>query len=350
MNTLALNGVALADGVAFQHEKSRVRAPPTARARPRLFERGVMVVQEDCLPHRQLTFEPKSAIPPNGTALARQTDQVSNDDEIVLAKTDRWLATSLVCPVTIGPEQTGHRTHEFVTHPFLADQHHTADGHRRTPGQGPGRSIQARRRVGLRVLVRPNGFKWWRYRYRFWGRDKMLSVGVYPGTLLSHARALAGAARELLGQGKDPGAERVIARKTQDTSFESVAGQLLAAMEKHVHARRIDGRRKNFFFPKLGSRLVGEITPKELPTVLKDIEIKGQYETARRAKQRAGQIFRHAIGLVTPRATSPRILRESARPLSSRTTPPSSSRRKSALMRALYGCVRYACSGNSRSR
>jgi len=48
------------------------------------------------------------------------------------------------------------------------------------------------------------------------------------------ARALAGEARKLLDDGKDPGAERVIARNTQDTSFEAVARQLLAAMEKHV--------------------------------------------------------------------------------------------------------------------
>ena len=91
---------------------------------------------------------------------------------------------------------------------------------------------------GLCLLVQPNGSKWWRYRYRFWGRENMLSVGVYPGTSLSQARALAGEARKLLDQGKDPGAERVIARKTQDTSFEAVARHLLAAMEKHVHAHK----------------------------------------------------------------------------------------------------------------
>ena len=158
---------------------------------------------------------------------------------------------------------------------------------------------------GLCLLVQPNGSKWWRYRYRFWGCEKMLSVGVYPGTSLSQARALAGEARTLLGEGKDPGAERVIARKTQDTSFEAVARHLLAAMEKHVRAdkRAFATYKKNrwvqekLLFPKLGSRPVGDITPKELLSVLKDIETKGQYETARRAKQRAGQIFRHAIGL-----------------------------------------------------
>ena len=76
--------------------------------------------------------------------------------------------------------------------------------------------------AGLCLLVQPNGSKWWRYRYRFWGREKMLSVGVYPGTSLSQARVLAGEARKLLDLGKDPAAERLIARKTQDTSFESV--------------------------------------------------------------------------------------------------------------------------------
>ena len=67
---------------------------------------------------------------------------------------------------------------------------------------------------GLCLLVQLNGSKWWRYRYRFWGREKMLAVGVYPGTSLSQARAPAAEARKLLDAGKDPGAERVIAKKT----------------------------------------------------------------------------------------------------------------------------------------
>ena len=81
--------------------------------------------------------------------------------------------------------------------------------------------------------------------------------------------------------------------------------QLLAAMEKHVHAdkRAFGTYKKNrwvqekLLFPKLGNRPVGEINPKELLSVLKEIETQGKHETARRAKQRAGQIFRHAIGL-----------------------------------------------------
>jgi hypothetical protein len=75
---------------------------------------------------------------------------------------------------------------------------------------------------GLRLLVQPNGSKWWRYRYRLWGREKMLSAGAYPGTCLSQVGALAGEARKLVDQGKDPGAERVIAKKIQDNTFQTV--------------------------------------------------------------------------------------------------------------------------------
>jgi integrase len=209
--------------------------------------------------------------------------------------------------VTFDPDETGHRTFEFVTHtPFFKgiDTMSLTDIAVRQ-AKARDRAYKLADASGLCLLVQPNGSKWWRYRYRFWGREKMLSVGVYPGTSLSQARVLAGEARKALDAGKDPGVERVIAKTTQDNTFETVGRHLLAAMEKHVHAdkRAFGTFKKNrwvqekLLFPKLGNRPVGEITPKELLTVLKDIETKGQYETARRARQRAGQIFRHAIGL-----------------------------------------------------
>src|ERR1700730_11822741 len=73
---------------------------------------------------------------------------------------------------------------------------------------------------GLCLLIQPNGSKWWRFRYRWAGREKMLSVGVSPTTSLSQARALAAEAKRSLKDGKDPGAERVIARETQESSFQ----------------------------------------------------------------------------------------------------------------------------------
>jgi integrase len=55
-----------------------------------------------------------------------------------------------------------------------------------------------------------------------------------------------------------------------------------------------------FVLPTLGARPMGEITPTELLAVLKAIEARGLHETARRTKQRCGQVFRHAVGLGIP--------------------------------------------------
>jgi hypothetical protein len=78
---------------------------------------------------------------------------------------------------------------------------------------------------GLFLLVTPLGGKWWRLKYRFEGKEKLLSLGTYPDTPLRSARDKRDATRTLIAQGIDPSAERQ-ARKTAQTdgeSFEAVA-------------------------------------------------------------------------------------------------------------------------------
>lgn len=41
---------------------------------------------------------------------------------------------------------------------------------------------------GMFLLIHPNGSKYWRLRYRFGGKEKMLALGVYPEVLLADAR------------------------------------------------------------------------------------------------------------------------------------------------------------------
>lgn len=61
---------------------------------------------------------------------------------------------------------------------------------------------------GLFLLVTPNGGKRWRLKYRYQGREKILSLGVYPEVSLEDARSRRDAAREMLAQGIDPSASR----------------------------------------------------------------------------------------------------------------------------------------------
>jgi integrase len=157
---------------------------------------------------------------------------------------------------------------------------------------------------GLCLLVQPNGSKWWRYRYRFEGVPKMLSMGIYPDVPLSKARERRDAARRQLAIGVNPSAQRKTEKAANQHTFESVARHWLAQQARYVHKRKrsLSTYKKakwmlqSFVFPELGNRPIGSITPSELLIVLKKVETQGLNETARRTKQRCGQVFRHGIG------------------------------------------------------
>lgn len=162
---------------------------------------------------------------------------------------------------------------------------------------------------GLLLVVRPTGPKSWRLRYQFQGKEKMISLGVYPDVSLSMARDRRDAARRLVADGKDPSVERQAEKQAlklaSEATFEKIARHYLATLARKV--RRGKGSIKTykkakwmletFIFPKLGSTPVAQITASDLLVELKKIEAKGMNETARRTKQRCGKVFRHAIGL-----------------------------------------------------
>lgn len=157
---------------------------------------------------------------------------------------------------------------------------------------------------GLCLLVQPNGSKWWRFRYSWQGAERMLSLGTYPDTPLYEARNRREAARRSIDQGVDPGAERG-RREAKDNTFRSIAEHFLSQLEKQVRANKRSDRTlrkarwalETYVYPDLGRRPIEAITPKDLLVTLKKIEGLGLLETARRTKQRCGQVFRHAIGL-----------------------------------------------------
>jgi len=155
---------------------------------------------------------------------------------------------------------------------------------------------------GLYLELSPAGGKLWRWKYRFGGKEKRLALGAYPDVGLKDAREKRDDARALLAEGIDPGLERKIqkaAKVERDAnSFESVAREWLAKnaptwAESHVH--NITRRLERDIFPWLGGRPISEITAPELLAVLRRIEARGAVETAHRAKENCGQIFRYAV-------------------------------------------------------
>lgn len=156
---------------------------------------------------------------------------------------------------------------------------------------------------GLYLEVTPSGGRWWRLKYRFDGREKLLSMGTYPDTSLKAARDKRDRARELLAQGVDPSDARRAERESKSleavNSFEAVAREWHATV--HVvkvsagHAARTLIRLEQDVFPWLGSQTIGEIKAPQLLQTMRRIESRGAIETAHRALQACGQVFRYAI-------------------------------------------------------
>ena len=153
---------------------------------------------------------------------------------------------------------------------------------------------------GLYLEVNPAGGKWWRWKYRHGGKEKRLSLGVYPDVSLKSARAKRDAARQQLAAGIDPGYARrseKIARAGAE-SFEAIAREWHAKFSPGwvaSHGDRIIRRFESDLFPWLGTRPIAEIKAPELLAVLRRIESRGALETAHRAMQNCGQVFRYAV-------------------------------------------------------
>ncbi|WP_439671414.1 Phage integrase family protein [Cupriavidus necator] len=161
---------------------------------------------------------------------------------------------------------------------------------------------------GLFLLISPTGGKWWRLKYRFGGKEKLLSLGTYPEVSLKDARERRDAARKLLADGVDPGdarkAEKRTARLNAENSVEAIAREWHTKFSPDLsesHAKRNLRRLEVHVFPWLGGRPIASIEPPEVLDVLHRIERKGTLETAHRVRVLIGQVMRYAIA--TGRAT-----------------------------------------------
>lgn len=151
---------------------------------------------------------------------------------------------------------------------------------------------------GLYLLLSPNGSRGWRFKYRVDGREKLISFGIYPDVPLKLARDRREEARQQLAAGIDPGAKRKAEKVAQGDTFEAIAREWLAMREPKLAPATFAKARwtlETLIFPGLGKRPIAKITAPDLLTVLRKIEVRGTYETAHRAKQRCGQVFRYAI-------------------------------------------------------
>lgn len=148
---------------------------------------------------------------------------------------------------------------------------------------------------GLYLFVQPGGTKSWRLKYRFEGRDRLLSFGRYPEVSLSAARDKRDEARARLREGLDPGAN--IKSPVADR-FALVATEWWEKRRLHwkeSHAIRVIESFKKDIFPHLGDVTVNEITSPQLLMVLRKIEARKALDLAGRMRQRCEAVFSYAI-------------------------------------------------------
>ncbi|EGC8686296.1 tyrosine-type recombinase/integrase [Salmonella enterica] len=160
---------------------------------------------------------------------------------------------------------------------------------------------------GLYLLVNPNGSRYWRMKYRYAGKEKLLSIGVYPDVTLAEARDKRTQAKRILAAGDDPSevkqAEREAKNLTANNSFE------LLALEWHEHKKPnwssgyaddiMEYLRKDIF-PYIGKKAITDIKPITMLSVLKKMEERGVLDKLKKTRQACRQIFTYAI--ITGRA------------------------------------------------
>lgn len=155
---------------------------------------------------------------------------------------------------------------------------------------------------GLYIEISPAGGKWWRLKYRFGGKEKRLSLGVYPEVSLKEARSRRDESRKLLTAGIDPGVNRKAINSARSdraaNSFEVVAREWYAKYSPGwavSHSSRIGRVLERDIFPWIGARPIADVLAPELLTVVRRIEARGALETAHRALGNCSQVFRYGV-------------------------------------------------------
>jgi integrase len=155
---------------------------------------------------------------------------------------------------------------------------------------------------GLYLLVKPNGGKYWRFKYMYVGKEKLLALGTYPEVSLGEAREKRLDSRKLLAADADPGSKRKEEKRRKvynaENSFRVVAKEWFETNKPRWtsdHADRLWRRLKSNVISEIGNRPIAEITALELLDTLRKVEKRGATELSHRLLQSCNVIFRYAV-------------------------------------------------------
>ena len=147
--------------------------------------------------------------------------------------------------------------------------------------------------LGLYLQVTKTGGKWWRFKYQFEGKEKLLSLGVYPDISLAEARNRRQEARTAVAMGIDPSSNRKVVKEQKAERAANSCEAIAREWHKHMmdnkawsaeHAATIMTRLEKDVFPWIGAKPIVEVTAKEIKAILDRVRSRGIIETARRVR------------------------------------------------------------------
>ena len=169
---------------------------------------------------------------------------------------------------------------------------------------------------GLYIFITPAGSKVWRLNYRFEHRQKTLSLGPWPMVSLEQARTASLHAKKLLRFGQDPSR---IARERKPYRKGRAANSFDAVADEFLTKRRIEGIADSTLNKKiwlldmarepLGAKPIHKIKPADILVILKEVEARGTYETAKRLRTTIGEVFRYAVATLRTETDPTQVLR-----------------------------------------
>lgn len=198
--------------------------------------------------------------------------------------------------------------------------------------------------LGLFMLVTPAGGRLWRFKYRMYGKEKLLTLGAYPDVPLKLARERRDDARRQVAAGIDPASKKKAEKASHADTFEAIAREWLQQGKRKAMAEATQEKSRwlleDLLFPYIGSKPIALITAPDVLAAVRRLEARGKHETAHRAAWKAGEVFRYAVA--TRRAE-----RDPTRDLKGLLTPAKVKHRAAITSPALVGELLRAIDGYS---
>lgn len=153
---------------------------------------------------------------------------------------------------------------------------------------------------GLYLEISPAGGRWWRFKYSIGGKEKRLSLGVYPEVSLKDARSKRDEYRQIVAAGNDPGEKKKEAKRKDAgaQSFEQIARLWWAHWKigkNERYAKYAITRLETDVFPELGATPINSVTTRNIIDCVRKIEKRGVSDLAYKQLDKISQVFRYAI-------------------------------------------------------